>query len=103
MKDRHRECLKSNQSFLCSNISLSTGLLAKLSESGVITDEHVEKLQNTERNDTTEAAVLEFLMEVLPRRGPEAFNLFVKALCESEQRHVAERLKKCLSDDCSEH
>ncbi|ELU12213.1 hypothetical protein CAPTEDRAFT_198545 [Capitella teleta] len=45
MDDRHRECLKKNRDFLHSNISLSTGLLAKLSGSGVITDEHVEKLQ----------------------------------------------------------
>ncbi|ELU07466.1 hypothetical protein CAPTEDRAFT_209468 [Capitella teleta] len=101
MEDRHKECLLKNRSFLCSEMSLSAVLLAKLTESGVITDEHVQKLQNIERNDTTKAAVFEFLSEVLPKRGPEAFDLFLKALCESEQRHVAERLKKCLSDDCS--
>jgi hypothetical protein len=59
-------------------------------------------LQNIERNDTTKAAVLYFLTELLPKRGPEAFNLFLKALCESEQRHVAECLKQWMSDDCSE-
>ncbi|ELT93384.1 hypothetical protein CAPTEDRAFT_201959 [Capitella teleta] len=102
MEDRHKECLKSNRDYLLSEISLSAVLLAKLSESGVITDEHLQKLQNTERKDTTKAAVLEFLSEVLPKRGPEAFNLFLKALSESEQRHVAERLKQCLSDVCPE-
>ncbi|ELT89381.1 hypothetical protein CAPTEDRAFT_202699 [Capitella teleta] len=102
MEDQHRECLVKNRVFMCSEISLSTGLFAKLTESDVITDEHVEKLQNIKKNDTTKAAVFEFLSEVLPKRGPEAFDLFLKALCESEQRHVAERLKKWLSDDCSE-
>ncbi|ELT98760.1 hypothetical protein CAPTEDRAFT_204371 [Capitella teleta] len=102
MEDRHKECLKSNRDFLCSNISLSTGLLAKLSESGVITDEHLQKLQNIKRNDTTKAAVLEFLTEVLPRRAPEAFNLFLEALSESEQEHIADHLKKWLGDICSE-
>ncbi|ELU07430.1 hypothetical protein CAPTEDRAFT_210224 [Capitella teleta] len=102
MKDQHRECLKSNRDFLCSEISLSAVLLAKLSGSNVTTDEHVEKLQNIIRNETMAAAVLYFLTELLPKRGPEAFNLFLKALCESEQRHVAERLKQWMSDDCSE-
>ncbi|ELU04885.1 hypothetical protein CAPTEDRAFT_203065 [Capitella teleta] len=102
MEARHRECLKSNRDFLCSEISLSAVLLANLSESGVITDEHLHKFQNIKKNDTTKVAVLYFLSEVLPKRGPEAFNLFLMALCESEQRHVAERLNKCLSDDCSE-
>ncbi|ELU14822.1 hypothetical protein CAPTEDRAFT_202772 [Capitella teleta] len=102
MEDRHTECLVKNRSFLCSKISLSTGLLAKLSESGVITDEHLQKLQNIERNDTTKAAVLEFLTEVLPRRAPEAFNLFLEALCESAQKHIADHLKKSLGDVCSE-
>ncbi|ELU09187.1 hypothetical protein CAPTEDRAFT_202801 [Capitella teleta] len=102
MEDRHKECLKSNRDFLCSNISLSTGLLAKLSESGVITDEHLQKLQNIERNDTTKAAVLEFLTEVLPRRAPEAFNLFLEALSKSAQKHIADHLEKWLGDVCSE-
>ncbi|ELU10731.1 hypothetical protein CAPTEDRAFT_210758 [Capitella teleta] len=102
MEDRHTECLVKNRSFLCSKISLSTGLFAKLTESGVITDEHLQKLQNIERNDTTKAAVLEFLTEVLPRRAPEAFNLFLEALSESAQKHIADHLKKWLGDVCSE-
>ncbi|ELU16471.1 hypothetical protein CAPTEDRAFT_214242 [Capitella teleta] len=102
MEDRHKECLQKNRSFLCSEISLSAVLLAKLSESGVITDEHVEKLQNSIRNDTMAAAVLHFLIELLPRRGPEAFNLFLEALIESQQKHVADHLKQCLSDVCPE-
>ncbi|ELT89826.1 hypothetical protein CAPTEDRAFT_195006, partial [Capitella teleta] len=102
MEDRHTECLKSNRDFLCSNISLSTGLLAKLTKSGVITDEHLQKLLNIKRNDTTKAAVLEFLTEVLPRRAPEAFNLFLEALSKSAQKHIADHLKKWLGDVCSE-
>ncbi|ELU14072.1 hypothetical protein CAPTEDRAFT_216581 [Capitella teleta] len=102
MEDRHKEYLQKNRSFLCSEISLSAVLLAKLSESGVITDEHLQKLQNIERNDTTKAAVFEFLTEVLPKRGPEAFNLFLEALCESQQEHIADHLKQCLNDVCPE-
>ncbi|ELU01319.1 hypothetical protein CAPTEDRAFT_215869 [Capitella teleta] len=102
MEDRHKECLVKNRVFMCSEISLSTGLFANLTESGVITDDQLQKLQNIERNDTTKAAVLYFLTELLPKRGSKAFDLFLKALCESEQRHVAERLNKWLSDDCSE-
>uniref|UniRef100_X1ZLY6 CARD domain-containing protein n=1 Tax=Capitella teleta TaxID=283909 RepID=X1ZLY6_CAPTE len=102
MEDHHKECLLKNRSFMCREISLSTGLFAKLTESGVITDEHLQKLQNIIRNETMAAAVLYFLTELLPKRGPEAFDLFLKALCESEQRHVAERLKQWMSDDCSE-
>ncbi|ELU11508.1 hypothetical protein CAPTEDRAFT_193920 [Capitella teleta] len=102
MEDRHKEYLQKNRSFLCSEISLSAVLLAKLSEGGVITDEHLQKLQNIERNDTTKAAVFEFLTEVLPKRGPEAFNLFLEALCESQQEHIADHLKQCLNDICPE-
>ncbi|ELT89180.1 hypothetical protein CAPTEDRAFT_206440, partial [Capitella teleta] len=102
MEDRHKECLLKNRVYMCSEISLSTGLFAKLTESRVITDEHVEKLQNIMRNETMAAAVLYFLIELLPKRGPEAFNLFLKALSESQQKHVADHLKKWLGDVCSE-
>ncbi|ELU15669.1 hypothetical protein CAPTEDRAFT_208219 [Capitella teleta] len=102
MEDRHKECLLKNRVYMCSEISLSTELFANLTESDVITDEHVEKLQNIMRNDTTKAAVLHFLIELLPKRGSKAFNLFLEALSESQQKHVAERLKQWLSDVCSE-
>ncbi|ELT87817.1 hypothetical protein CAPTEDRAFT_194205 [Capitella teleta] len=102
MEDRHKECLLKNRVFMCSEISLSTGLFANLTESGVITDEHLQKLQNIIRNDTTKAAVLYFLTELLPKRGSKAFNLFLEALCESQQEHIADHLKQCLSDVCPE-
>ncbi|ELT99243.1 hypothetical protein CAPTEDRAFT_201857 [Capitella teleta] len=77
-------------------------LFANLTESGVITDEHLQKLQNIMRNETMAAAVLHFLTELLPKRGSKAFNLFLEALCESQQEHVADHLKMWLGDVCSE-
>jgi hypothetical protein len=54
------------------------------------------------RNETMAAAVLHFLTELLPKRGSKAFNLFLEALCESQQEHIADHLKQCLSDVCPE-
>ncbi|ELT95776.1 hypothetical protein CAPTEDRAFT_201649, partial [Capitella teleta] len=102
MEERHKECLKSNRSFLCNEMSLSAVLLAKLTESGVLTDEHLQKLQNIIRNETMNAAVLHFLAEFIPKRGPETFNLFLEALRGSQQKHISEHLKKWLRNDCSE-
>ncbi|ELT93144.1 hypothetical protein CAPTEDRAFT_214015 [Capitella teleta] len=102
MKDCHKECLLKNRSFMCSEISLSAVLLAKLTESGVLTDEHLQKLQNIIRNESMKAAVLHFLVELLPKRGSKAFDSFLEALCESQQKHVAERLKKWSRDNYSE-
>ncbi|ELT89319.1 hypothetical protein CAPTEDRAFT_207193 [Capitella teleta] len=80
-------------------------LLMQLTESDVITSEHVEKLQNITRTDTTKAAVLHLITEALPERGPNAFKLFLKALRGSQQKHVAEQLEKWLRDpnDCPGH
>ncbi|ELU11587.1 hypothetical protein CAPTEDRAFT_205659 [Capitella teleta] len=99
MEDRHLECLKCNRSFLCSELSLSAVLLAKLNESGVLTDLHLEKLLNIKRNETTKLAVFYFVSEILPKRGPESFRLFFEALRESEQMHVADRLERWLMND----
>ncbi|ELU18613.1 hypothetical protein CAPTEDRAFT_216908 [Capitella teleta] len=102
MEERHKECLLKNRSFLCSKMSLSAVLLAKLTESSVLTDEHLQKLQNIIRNETMNAAVLHFLAEFIPKRGPETFNLFLEALRGSQQKHISEHLEKWLRNDCSE-
>ncbi|ELU06598.1 hypothetical protein CAPTEDRAFT_213051 [Capitella teleta] len=76
-----------------------TMLLAKLCESGVLTDLHLEKLLNIKRNETTKVAVFHFVIEFLPKRGPESFRLFLEALRESQQMHVADHLKRWLRND----
>ncbi|ELU05272.1 hypothetical protein CAPTEDRAFT_206900 [Capitella teleta] len=92
MDSSHKKCLLRNRIFLLNEISLSVDLLGNLSAESVITDEHHEKLENIQRNDTTKAAVLYLIAEILPKRGPEAFNKFLEALRDSEQDHVADQL-----------
>ncbi|ELT92867.1 hypothetical protein CAPTEDRAFT_194404 [Capitella teleta] len=79
-------------------------LLAKLSESGVLIDDQLEKIKNITRNETMREAVLYFLVFFLSKRGPKAFNIFLGALRASQQIHVAEHLQKWLRNpnECSE-
>ena len=37
------------------------------------------------------------LLSLLPKRGPEAFDIFVEALVKTEQKHLAE----LLGEDCT--
>ncbi|ELT91645.1 hypothetical protein CAPTEDRAFT_202182 [Capitella teleta] len=101
MEQLHNECLLENQSFLCSEMSLSDDLLTKLTECGVLTDDQLEKLENINSNTTMGAAVLHFLTEFLPRGGSQAFDLFLGALRASQQKRVADQLDKWLTELCS--
>ncbi|ELU03125.1 hypothetical protein CAPTEDRAFT_198311 [Capitella teleta] len=98
MESHHIECLKKNRVFLCDKISLSADFYAHLSQNDVITDDHLNEIQNIKRNGTTKEAVLHLLTAILPKRRLETFGLFLEALRTSGQKHVAERLDEWLKE-----
>ena len=77
MNDRHRDILRRNWSTLRRDLE-PMKLLPYLVNVLDVTDEHEVKVKAT-REDR-----IDKLLEILPRRGPEAFDDFVKALHAQE-------------------
>lgn len=48
---------------------------------------------------THRAMASEFLLHILPRRGPDAFRLFLKTLVQSHQKYLADILDKTMADE----
>ncbi|XP_027509254.1 caspase-2 [Corapipo altera] len=93
MQRCHQEALKKNRVILAKQLVLYE-LVQHMVEKDIITPEMVEMIQaksgNFERN-------VEFL-NLLPKRGPNAFSAFCEALRETQQQHLEARILKTVSD-----
>ncbi|XP_052277719.1 DNA ligase 1-like [Dreissena polymorpha] len=78
MDDIHRELLLKRQRYLRDNVIMEEGLLSKLRESGVFNTSMIQVIQSEIDNDRQMAR----LLDMLTKRGPEAYDKFMDCLSE---------------------
>ncbi|NXQ32204.1 CASP2 protein, partial [Alaudala cheleensis] len=93
MRRCHQEALKKNRVMLAKQLVLNV-LVEHMVEKDIITTEMVEMIQaksgSFDRN-------VEFL-NLLPKRGPNAFSAFCEALRETQQQHLEAMILKTMSN-----
>ncbi|KAI0222024.1 Caspase-2 [Lamellibrachia satsuma] len=89
MDDRHREKLRSNRVALIKDLIVNEDLLAQMEQNDIFTPSMVEEI---EVKPTKQKRASE-LLNVLTRRGPDAFRVFVDALVCTGQTHLAKLLE----------
>lgn len=90
MEKRHRDILRENHLFLVENLDFkSVDFHAKLFGNSLISEDDLERIQ---AKVTLRAMASEFLLHILPRRGPEAFGKFVRTLRSADMEFIAEQL-----------
>ncbi|VFV46001.1 caspase 2 [Lynx pardinus] len=93
MHPDHQEALKKNRVVLAKQLLLSE-LLEHLLEKDIITLEMREHIQAKVGSFSQNVE----LLNLLPKRGPQAFNAFCVALRETKQGHLEDLLLTTLSD-----
>uniref|UniRef100_A0A8C9EYL8 Caspase-2 n=1 Tax=Pavo cristatus TaxID=9049 RepID=A0A8C9EYL8_PAVCR len=89
MQRYHQEALKKNRVMLARELVLKE-LMEHMIEKDIITIEMVEMIQAKSGSFSQN---VEFL-NLLPKRGPNAFSAFCEALQETKQQHLAETILK---------
>ncbi|KAL2311236.1 hypothetical protein Nmel_002929 [Mimus melanotis] len=93
MQRCHQEALKKNRVMLAKQLVLNV-LVEHMVEKDIITTEMVEMIQA--KSGTFDRNV-EFL-NLLPKRGPNAFSAFCEALRETQQQHLEAMILKTMSN-----
>ncbi|XP_052760463.1 cell death protein 3-like [Mya arenaria] len=88
MDKKHKDLLRTNRSYLVEQISDLHGILDDLTESNIINE---NMRQEIESKDTKDNRTREFF-NILPKRGPKAFDLFCHSLVKRHHGHVAVHL-----------
>lgn len=99
MEDADRRVLQVNRTFLVKNIANPDDVANELFSNEIFTegmkDEvEVEKLKEKK---------VRKLLDILPRRGPEAFQIFIKVLQDTNNDHVALKMKSGISPQNNSH
>ncbi|XP_059905122.1 death domain-containing protein CRADD [Gadus macrocephalus] len=78
MDQAHREVLRKQRLYLSNQILVSDTIVQFLYQENILTASHVEEIesQNTSKRKTLS------LLDVLPTRGPRAFDLFMESLLQ---------------------
>ena len=90
MSDVHQEMLRKNHVFMLQNLDLCSKLLSWLVSQRVLSYTMVEELESVAYPTT--ASKISLLLRMLPRRGANAFRLFIEGLVITEQPHVVNKL-----------
>lgn len=88
MSNEHKDRLKRNHVQLVDELEISEALLAVLRQDNILTSETQEAIES----QPTRGEKVRNLLNILPRRGKRAFEVFIKALCETSQEELAELL-----------
>ncbi|XP_006127417.1 caspase-2 isoform X1 [Pelodiscus sinensis] len=91
MQRCHQEALKKNRVSLAKQLVLKE-LLEHLIGRDIITTEMMETIQAKDGSFSQNVE----LLNLLPKRGPEAFSIFCEALRETKQQHLEEMLLKTI-------
>lgn len=89
MSDIHRQVLQQNHVDLLKNLKLDSDILGILYEKGTLTEHMVQVIQTR----PTDQDKINELLQLLPKRGPEAFDCFIEAISDHSP-WLAEKLKK---------
>ncbi|ESO07909.1 hypothetical protein HELRODRAFT_169612 [Helobdella robusta] len=88
MNEEDRRKINSNRVYLLRNLDVSIVLLACLRSCKVLLQDHEDQINLLPTN----AKRCAFLVDLIPKRGPEAFQHFMDALEESGQGHIRNQL-----------
>ncbi|KAJ8392879.1 hypothetical protein AAFF_G00070830 [Aldrovandia affinis] len=88
MQERDKNILRKRSVSLCKEMVVDELLVQMLQADGILTDNMAESIlaENTSQKRSWQ------LISLLPKRGPQAFNSFCKALRETEQQHLCAML-----------
>lgn len=89
MLKEHEEVLKKNRIILAKQL-VPTELLQYLLTEDIITEEMLEIIQCKSGNFSQNVE----LLKLLPKRGPDAFDIFCAALKETKQEHLEKLLRR---------
>ncbi|XP_025081736.1 caspase-2-like isoform X2 [Pomacea canaliculata] len=90
MEKVHRDLLVTHRTELVENIDVTNGLFSELVQRKVLNQRMVRNIKNNKDIDTQ----IEELLDILPRRGPDAFHLFCESLIASDQQHIVDSILK---------
>ena len=90
MQQAHKDILRRNRVFLLRNMRVCDTLVGWLSSQRVLSMCMAEELHSPRY--ATNTAKVGHLLDLLPMRGPNAFNLFVEGLVMTDQWYVVEKL-----------
>ena len=96
MEQRHRDVLRDNWVFLMDNLTVDY-VLPILFQSRILSEDLIEQIKS---ESTSKQRNYSFLT-ILQRRGSNAFSAFLKALAQTDQDHVYERLVPLSSPETS--
>ena len=89
MDKKHRELLRKNRLKLVQDLD-ATQLLNYLFQENCLSESDVDNI----KVQTTPRAKAEKLLDILPRRGPQSFDVFCRALANTDgQSHLVDLLK----------
>ena len=88
--DVHRRQINSCASEIFQRLQ-PTSILPNLLQRGVLSDNDVQQISATERNDSTGAAAMD-LIHILPSRSKHWFGAFIEALVECNNTVLAESI-----------
>ena len=89
MDKKHRDLLKRNRVALVRDLE-ATRLLNYLFQEGALSENDVDSI----KAEKTRSAQAEKLLDIFPRRGPKAFDIFCRALANTDgQSHLVNLLK----------
>lgn len=88
MEEADKKRLTSNRSFLVQNIEKWKDVVDKLMDYGILTEGMRQDIEAERTKDDKNRK----LLEIVPRRGPKAFQAFLKALVASGNGFVAEKI-----------
>ena len=90
MDKKHRELLRKNRLALVQDLEAAQ-LLNYLFQENCLSENDIDSI----RAQTTPRAKAEKLLDILPRRGPQSFDVFCRALANTDgQSHLVDLLKK---------
>jgi len=92
----HKNVLRSNDYYLLNHLDIVNKhvFLEVLKNDKILLQRNIEDLERLTSNKTK---VNRFL-EILPKRGPAAFEVFMNALLKSEQTYIYEKLSVCVDN-----
>ena len=94
MNNVHRNILQTSCTYLIDNITNVEGICDHLMTDGILDN----GLQDTILTKTPKpkGQIRELIYNQLPKRGPEAFDYFIKALINTDQKYIADHLNEQL-------
>ena len=92
MESKHREILKSNRVYLLDNLQ-PNAMVDHLMESKLLSEDDLEEL----RSERKTKEKIRFLLDKIPRKGPDAFDKFIDVLKKTDQEYIANKLLEGIS------